>query len=149
MSSPKKTNKLPGDLYKKFNETVKQAKECKDDPDLRKLMLKAAERYYKADIKQNAPFPLWALILILVILYVLVFSTVILAYSHLPVGTATFICIATYIIISLLIGVVLRVAGYISESSLVTIWKAGFNAWNHLKPVNQPEASPPSESDDN
>jgi len=106
---------------------LKQAMNC-PNPDMRELILKAAHRYFDTDIKQSAPLPMWGLIVMLVAFYLLVLGTVVWAYSKLPVITASVVFVLAFSILSLLIGVVLRVGGYISESSLLTIWKAGFKA---------------------
>jgi len=103
------------------------------DPDARALALQASHRYYEADIKESAHLPLWALLIVLVVLYVLVLGTMIFAFKELPFGTASVVCVASYTFISLLIGVVLRVSGYISETSFLGIWKAGFKALSSIK----------------
>lgn len=128
---PPKPKQFP-DLYKKYREMLKAAEKC-TDPDLKKLELLAAHRYFEADIKQSAPLPMWGLIVMLVGFYLLVLVTVVWAYSRLPVVTATIVFVLAFSIVSLLIGVVLRVGGYISESSLLSIWRAGFKAVTSLK----------------
>jgi hypothetical protein len=139
MPSPKPTTpkklKLPPDLFKKGKEMVKQAEKC-EDRELKALMMDAAKRYYDADIKQNMPLPLWALSIMLVVFYVLVLGTMVWAYQELPTLKATVVVIAAFAFLSLLVGAVLRVGGFISESNLLTIWKAGFKAVTSLKRGN-------------
>jgi len=123
----RKPKKLPSDLYEKGKETVKEAQNC-PDPEMKKFMLEAARRYYDADIKQNSPLPLWALSITLVVFYVLVLGTIVWAFRELPGAKATFVVIAAFAFLSLLVGAVLRVGGYISESGFLAVWKAGFKA---------------------
>ncbi len=131
MPSPK-SKKLPTDLYQKGKETVEQAQKC-TDPELKQFMMQAAKRYYDADIKQNTPLPLWGLSIMLVVFYLLVLGTMVWAYGKLSWGTATFVCIASFAFLSLLVGSVLRVGGYISESGFLAVWKAGFKTVTSLK----------------
>ena len=100
---------------------------------MKQFMMEAAQRYYDADIKQNTPLPLWGLSVILVVFYLLVLGTMVWAYSKLSTGAATFVCIASFSFLSLLVGAVLRVGGYISESGLLAVWKAGFKTVTSLK----------------
>jgi hypothetical protein len=136
MPSPKPTKptkpKLPPDLFAKGKEILKQAQKC-PAPDLKQLMMDAAERYYDADIKQNTPLPLWGLSVMLVIFYLLVVSTLVWSYSQLTAAKATFVVIAAFSFLSLLVGAILRVGGYISESGFLAVWKAGFKAVTSLK----------------
>ena len=111
---------------------VKQAEKC-DDPELKHLMMDAAKRYYDADIKQNTPLPMWALSIMLVVFYLLVLGTMVWAYRELSTWKATVVVVAAFAFLSLLVGAVLRVGGFISESNLLTIWKAGFKAVTSLK----------------
>jgi hypothetical protein len=131
MPSPK-PKKLPPDLYQKGKEMVEQAQKC-DDPEMKQFMMQAAQRYYDADIEQNTPLPLWGLSVMLVIFYLLVLGTMVWAFSKLSWGAAAFVCIASFAFLSLLVGAVLRVGGYISESGLLAVWKAGFKAVTSLK----------------
>lgn len=131
MPSPKGSN-LPPDFYQKSREMFEQANKVQD-PEARALALQAFHRYYEADIKESARLPLWALLVVLIVLYLLVLGTMIWAFKQLPPVTAAVVCIASYTFMSLLIGVVLRVSGYISETSLLGIWKAGFKTLSSLK----------------
>jgi hypothetical protein len=133
MPSPKpKPKQLPSDLYEKGKEMLKQAEKC-DDPEIKRLILQAAERYYDADIKQNTPLPLWGLSVMLVLFYLLVVGTLVWSYSQLSAAKATFVVIAAFSFLSLLVGAILRVGGYISESGFLAVWKAGFKAVTSLK----------------
>jgi hypothetical protein len=131
MPSPN-SKKLPSDLYEKGKEMLKQAEKC-DDPEVKRLILEAAERYYDADIKQNTPLPLWGLSVMLVVFYLLVIGTMVWAFSQLSGAKATFVVIAAFAFLSLLVGAVLRVGGYISESGFLAVWKQGFKAVTSLK----------------
>lgn len=111
---------------------LKQAEKC-DDPEVKRLILEAAERYYDADIKQNTPLPLWGLSVMLVVFYLLVIGTMVWAFSQLSGAKATFVVIAAFAFLSLLVGAVLRVGGYISESGFLAVWKQGFKAVTSLK----------------
>src|SRR5947209_6003184 len=117
----RKSKKLPSDFYRKGKETVEDALKC-PDAEMKKFMLEAARRYYDADIKQNSPLPLWALSVTLVVFYVLVLGTMVWAFSKLSGGKAAFVCIAAFAFLSLLVGAVLRVGGYISESGFLAVW---------------------------
>lgn len=128
----RKPKKLPPDLYEKGKETVKEAQNC-PDPEMKKFMLEAARRYYDADIKQNTPLPLWALSIALVVFYLLILGTMVWAFSKLSGLVAAFVCVASFAFLSLLVGAVLRVGGYISESGLMAVWKAGFKAVTSLE----------------
>ena len=63
----------------------------------------------------------------------LVVGTLVWSYSQLSAAKATFVVIAAFSFLSLLVGAILRVGGYISESGFLAVWKAGFKAVTSLK----------------
>ncbi len=54
-------------------------------------------------------------------------------YADLPAGSLTTTAPSAFAFLSLLVGAVLRVGGYISESGLLAVWKAGFKAVTSFK----------------
>jgi hypothetical protein len=115
-----KNTAYPKDFYEKGKELLKQASAIPDE-DLRREAIRAALRYYAADLKQDTKF-----IVTIIVLFGLVAGTTILAFLKLQFISALAVVLCAFAFFSLLIGVLLRRLGYISESSLVAIWKASF-----------------------
>jgi len=118
---PGKGKAYPKDFYEKGKELLKEASAIPDD-DLRREAIRAALRYYAADLKQDTK-----LIVAAIVLFALVAGTTILAFLMLKFLSAVVVVIFAFAFFSLLVGVILRRHGYISENSLVGIWKASFN----------------------
>jgi hypothetical protein len=130
MPSPKKGS-LPKNYYDKGREVLAAALKI-TDPDLRREAIQAAMKYYDADIRQDRN-----LVVTLGVMYLLVVGTMIAAFVELTFLKAAGIVLCAYTFMSLLIGVVLRHRGYISESSLMGVWKQGFRSLGTLAKSKQ------------
>jgi len=118
----KKQPRLPKSFYEKAHQLAEQARN-EPDPEIRKLLLEAAERYYETDMKPREP--LLATLLALVIVYVVVLGTAIYAFRNLSLPAAVGIVIASYAILAFLVGASFRAAGYLSERSFMGIFQGG------------------------
>jgi hypothetical protein len=125
--SPPKNNSLPKSYYEKGNDLLAAALQIKER-DVRKDAVRAALRYYDADLKQDRD-----LVIVISVLYILVICTVVFAFLKLDFWKAVALVTCAYSFVSLLIGAYLRSRGYISESSLVGIWREGFKVLGKLK----------------
>jgi hypothetical protein len=125
MPSPKNST-LPKSYYHKGRELLAAALRIAD-PDLRREGVQAALKYYDADMGQDTK-----MVITVVSLYLLVVGTMIVAFLELPFWKAAGVVVCAYTFMSLLIGVVMRSRGYISESSLMGIWKQGFKVLSTL-----------------
>ncbi len=110
------------------------------DPEVRALALKAAERYYRADIRLNTPVPMWALLLMLLVSCATVLGAFYCAFIRIGIWKASIIAVVSFAFISLILSIVLRVFGYISESSLMGIWKEGFKILGNLRKNKAPDS---------
>lgn len=119
----RRDKKLPRSFYEKGTELLRQAGET-EDPDLRKVALEAAERYYRADVRKREPF--FFTLLAFLLSYVVVIATAVWAFRSMAVYAAAAVVIGSYCFLALVVGATLRVGGYITESSLLGIIKAGF-----------------------
>jgi hypothetical protein len=125
MPSPNKQT-CPKGFYEKGRELFSQAQKI-EDAELRREAIRASLRYYAADVTQDR-----RLLVAIVVLFLLVAGTVILAFMRLQFLSAAAVVLCAFTFFSLLIGVILRSLGYISESSLLGIWKEGFKTLREL-----------------
>lgn len=135
-SGQNQTKELPPNFYEKASELLEQAQNI-DDPEVKKVAIDACRDYYQADLKQASPVPAWALILIVIAFYLLVFGTVVVSSTKLSWIPALTVSVVTYCFLSLLLGAVLRICGLISGSSLIAIWKAGFKIVTTLSKIKK------------
>ncbi len=119
MPSPNK-QLLPRGFYDKGRELLAEARKI-EDKDLQREAIKAALRYYDADISQDR-----RLFLGVIALFVLVVGTIVIAFMKLKFLNALVVVALAFTFFSLLVGVMLRALGYISENSLMGIWREGF-----------------------
>ncbi len=57
--------------------------------------------------------------------WIVIFVSTVFAFRELPLFEAAGVLIGSFLVLSFVVGTALRVAGYISESSLMSIFKAG------------------------
>jgi hypothetical protein len=113
---------LPRSFYQKARQLERQARE-EPDPEIRRLQLEAAARYYKRDAEPGEP--LLRTVLWLVVCYLAVIAVAIYTFRSFPLMPALTIVGGSYVTLALLIGASFRAAGYISEDSLMGIFRAG------------------------
>jgi hypothetical protein len=118
----KKQPRFPKSFYEKAQQLAEQARN-EPDPEIRKLQLEAAERYYVSDTKPREPF--LPTLLALVIVYVVVIGTAIYAFRNFSFPAAVGIVIASYAFLAFIVGASFRAAGYLSESSFMGIFRGG------------------------
>jgi hypothetical protein len=119
MPSPKKQS-LPKGFYDKGKELLAEAQKIEHE-DLQREAIKAALRYYDADISQDR-----RLLTGVIVLFLLVVGAIVLAFEKLEFLSAVVVVALAFTFFSLLVGVMLRALGYISENSLMAIWREGF-----------------------
>lgn len=122
--------RLPKSFYEKAQQLADQARN-EPDPEIRRLQLEAAGKYYETDMKPREPF--FATLLALVIVYVLVFGTALYAFHNFSFFVAVGIVIASYVILAFLVGASFRAAGYLSESSFMGIFRGGIQTLLFLR----------------
>jgi hypothetical protein len=125
MPSPKKQF-CPKGFYDKGKEVFAQALKI-EDADLRHEAIRAALRYYSADVTQDR-----RLLVGIIVLFLLVVGTIVLAFVKLSFFSAAAVILSAFTFFSLLIGVMLRALGYISETSLLGIWKESFKVLREI-----------------
>jgi hypothetical protein len=118
----KKQLRLPKSFYEKAHQLTEQARN-EPDPEIRKLLLKAARKYYETDMKPREPF--LATLLSLVIVYIVVIGTAVYAFHNFSFPSAVGIVIASYAFLAFIVGASFRAAGYLSESSFMGIFRGG------------------------
>jgi uncharacterized ion transporter superfamily protein YfcC len=115
--------------YEKANELIKLAKQEKN-PVIRKLRLRAAEKYYQADVskvmKPKRDFTKDLLVILL--FYVVIVGTAIFSFSKLGFWAGVGVVIGTFALLTLMMGVILRVRGDISETSFIAMVREGSKA---------------------
>ena len=124
-------------FYEKANELVDLAKKEKDSV-ICQLRLRAAERYYRADISKAMAERLGFAkdILILLLFYVIIFVTAFFSFSKLGFFAAVGVVIGTFALATLMMGVILRVRGDISETNFLAMVREGFKALHLLRRTN-------------
>lgn len=101
--------------HEKANDLVKRAKE-ESDSEIRKLLLRAAHRYYR----QNAAF-VWEALLAVLVAAGMNWG----AFATLPWKIATAAVIATYVLTALMLASILVSRGIISEPGSLTVFQQG------------------------
>lgn len=121
-------------FYEKANELIELAKKEKNSV-IRQLRLTAAERYYNADISEEmAKRPsLTKDILILLLFYAIIFVTAFFSFSKLGFLGGVGVVIGTYALTTLMMGVILRMRGDISETNFLAMVREGFRAVHLLR----------------
>lgn len=117
-----KDTPLPKSFYQKARELERQAKE-EPNADVRKIQLEAADRYYRRDAESGEP--ILQTVLLLLLSYLAVAAVAIYTFRSFPPLWALVIVGASYVTMAFLTGASLRAAGYISENSLMGIFRAG------------------------
>lgn len=121
-------------LYEKANELLELAKKEKD-PVVRQLRLNAAERYYKADISKTTGKQLGITkdTLIFLLFYIIIFITAFFSFSQLGFLLGAGVIIGTFAIVTLIMGIILRIRGDISETNFLALVREGFKALHLLR----------------
>ena len=126
----KKQPRLPKSFYEKAHRLAEQARN-EPDPQIRKLLLKAAAKYYETDMKPREPF--FATLLSLVVVYIVVIGTAIYAFRNFSFPAAVGIVIASYAFLAFIVGATFRAAGYLSETSFMGIFRGGIRVLLFLR----------------
>lgn len=121
-------------FYEKANELIELAKKEKN-PLIRQLRLTAAEKYYDADISEEmAKRPVLIKdILILLLFYAIISVPPIFYFSKLGFLRGSGAVIGTYALTTLIMCVILRMRGDISETSFRAMVREGFKAIHLLR----------------
>lgn len=124
-------------LYDKGNELLELAKQ-ETDPEIRKLRVQAAKRYFNVDL-QTTHHILNAIVIL--VSYIILIASAILSVINLGYLAGVGIFIFVFLSLCLLLGVYMRLCGKISETNLLIFLKEGFKAISLLKKKNpgQPE----------
>lgn len=93
------------------------------DPEMSQLVVEVAKRYFDADLKPSEPFV--GTLGVIILCYLIFVVTAILGFLFLPTYAAVSADISCVIVLALLLGVTLRVSGYIEEATLIGIFKEG------------------------
>lgn len=126
----RKQPRFPKSFYEKAQELAEQARN-EPDPEIRKLQLEAAARYYEKDVKPREP--LFATLLALVVVYLVVIGSATYAFRNFSFLPAVGIVIGSYAFLAFIVGAAFRAAGYLSESSFMGIFKGGIRVLLFLR----------------
>ena len=121
-SEVRRKKHIPRSFYDKGKELLEQAEKT-SHLGVRRYALSAARRYYEADVKSSEPFA--ETLPFTLISWIVIFVSTVFAFRELPLFEAAGVLIGSFLVLSFVVGTALRVAGYISESSLMSIFKAG------------------------
>lgn len=121
-------------FYEKANKLMELATKEKD-PAIRRLRLRAARKYYEADIsKAMGKQPRFMKdIFILLLFYVVIFVTAFFSFNKLGFLGGVGVVIGTFALVTLMMGVILRVRGDISEANFLAMVREGFKALHLLR----------------
>ena len=115
--------------YEKAKELLEQARRERN-PDARRIMFRAARRYFDADVDD----PMYENtdktkeILLLFVCYLVIFMTLIVSFKLLSVYAAVLVVIGTFALLCLMMGAMLRMQGYLTEGGFLTMVREGFKA---------------------
>jgi len=115
--------------YEKATELLGQARRERN-PSAREIMIRAAERYFDADVNNpmsDTPDKTKEVFLALVC-YLVIFITVIVSFKLLSIAAAVFVIIGTFALLCVMMGAILRIQGYLSEGGFLTMVREGFKA---------------------
>jgi hypothetical protein len=139
--------RFPRGFYEKAQELQKQAAR-EPDPALKKLEMDAAKRYYEEDVRPKESFLMT--LFALLICWMVTIAVAVWTFHTLGLLSAVGSVIGSFAVLSLLTGVALRAAGYISESTLLGMLKMGFKTLlllrtkaNHTNPPTHKEDTTP------
>ena len=119
--------RLPKSFYEKGNALVRQAK-AEQDPEIRKLQLDAAQKYYDADMSQEAKQPFLRTLLAVIGVYILVFGIAVYTFKNFSLITAVAMTLGAFVFFALLMGTAFLPAGYIKEKTWLEVFKTGVRA---------------------
>jgi len=105
--------------------------EREKDPDLRRLRLESARRYIDADIEvnmKNKSDNSFRDVHTLLLCYVVIFASALITFKWLGFFAAVATVIGSFALLSLMMGVFLRLRGELSESNLLKMIQEGFKA---------------------
>lgn len=114
-------------FYEKANELIELAKE-EENPEIRVLRLRAAKKYYKADVPGAKPG-----FLVFFLFYAVIFATIYISFSQLGFFLGAGVVIGTYALATLMMGVILRMRDKLTEKGLLAMVREGFKALNLLR----------------
>ncbi len=116
-------------LYEKGLKLLEQA-EAEADPDKRKLIMEVAAKYFAADIKMKTrqKNDVTKDLAIVLVFFIVIGGLAYLAFNNLNFWSASGVVIGTFALSCLMMGVVLRIRGDISENSLIIMTQEGFKA---------------------
>lgn len=136
-----KTSERHKSPFEKANELIELAKQVTDSA-IRERILDAIERYYLVDvtiiIKGNSIViekkpDFTKDILVLLLFYVVIFATAFISFSQLGFFLGAGVVIGTYALATLMMGVILRMRGDITQRGLLAMVREGFKALNLLR----------------
>jgi uncharacterized membrane protein len=115
--------------YEKAKELLEQARQERN-PAAREIMFRAARRYFDADVNNpmNDTPDNTKYILILMGCYLMIFLSVVLSFAFLSVYAAVLVIIGAFALLCLMMGVILRSQGLLSEPGLLKMVSEGFRA---------------------
>jgi hypothetical protein len=115
--------------YEKAQELLDQARQERN-PDARKIMLRAARRYFDADVDtpMNDNPDKTKEIFLLLICYLVIFVSVIISFTFLSIYAAVAVVIGTFALLCVMMGAMLRIQGYLTEGGFLTMVREGFKA---------------------
>ena len=117
--------RLPNSFYAKGTKLVEEAR-AERDPEIRKLLLKAASNYYGVDMNKREPFG--QTLIAVSIVYILIFAVVLYTFKSFPVYVALPVVLTSFCLCAFLIGAAMRTAGHINEATFFGMFKAGLHA---------------------
>jgi len=115
--------------YEKANELLAQASQ-EPNRKIREIMVRAAKRYLDADVddSMNGAQDKTKQFLVLMVCYFLIFLSVILSFAFLSIYAAVLVIVGTFALLCLMLGVMLRMQGYLTERGLLSMVREGFKA---------------------
>jgi hypothetical protein len=114
--------------YEKGRELLAQARRERN-PDARKIMLEAADRYFDADLSNpGSQMDNTKQILVLMGCYVVIFLSVVLSFAFLPIYAAVLVVVGAFAMLCVMMGVILRSQGGLSEPGFLAMVREGFKA---------------------